>query len=102
MTNSTTTRKLSLMRRLYIAHDVAEALEYLHHHTDPTIVHCDIKPINILLDDDLIAHVTDFGLAKIMHAEACKKKQAATESSSFAVKGTIGYVPPEYGSGSGV
>ncbi|CAL5048180.1 unnamed protein product [Urochloa decumbens] len=102
MINSTTTKRLSLMRRLYIALDVAAALEYLHHNIEPTIVHCDIKPSNILLDDDLVAHVTDFGLAKIMYAEACKKNHGGNESSSLAVKGTIGYVPPEYGSGCGV
>ncbi|CAO2176392.1 unnamed protein product [Urochloa humidicola] len=102
MTNSIISRKLSLMRRLHIAIDVAEALEYLHHHIDPPIVHCDIKPSNILLDDDLVAHVTDFGLAKIMKSEACKKDHSEIGSSSFAVNGTIGYVPPEYGSGSEV
>ncbi|CAL5003929.1 unnamed protein product [Urochloa decumbens] len=102
MTNSMISRKLSLMRRLYIALDVAEALEYLHHHIDPPIVHCDIKPSNILLDDDLVGHVTDFGLAKIMKSEACKINHPEIGSSSFAVNGTIGYVPPEYGSGSKV
>ncbi|EEC83186.1 hypothetical protein OsI_28433 [Oryza sativa Indica Group] len=96
-TISTSYRRLNLMKRLHIALDVAEALEYLHHHIVPPIVHCDIKPSNILLDDDLVAHVTDFGLARIMSiAEPCK------ESSSFVIKGTIGYVAPEYGSGSQV
>ncbi|BAF23276.1 receptor kinase-like protein Xa21 [Oryza sativa Japonica Group] len=94
---STSYRRLNLMKRLHIALDVAEALEYLHHHIVPPIVHCDIKPSNILLDDDMVAHVTDFGLAKIINiAEPCK------ESSSFVIKGTIGYVAPEYGSGSPV
>ncbi|PVH47691.1 hypothetical protein PAHAL_4G117300 [Panicum hallii] len=102
MTNSLTAKRLSLMRRLYIALDVAAVLEYLHHNIEPPIVHCDIKPSNILLDDDLVAHVTDFGLAKIMHAEVWKKNHGGSESSSLAVKGTIGYVPPEYGSGYGV
>lgn len=100
--NSLTAKRLSLMRRLHIALDVAAALEYLHHNIEPPIVHCDIKPSNILLDDDLVAHVTDFGLAKIMHAELWKKNYGGSESSSLAVKGTIGYVPPEYGSGYGV
>ncbi|CAD6253239.1 unnamed protein product [Miscanthus lutarioriparius] len=99
MTNSKIRRNLSLMKRLNIALDVAEALEYLHDHIDPRIVHCDIKPSNILLDDDLVGHVTDFGLAKIMSSEAGRKNHHETEGSSFAVKGTIGYIPPEYGSG---
>uniref|UniRef100_A0A0E0ASU1 Receptor kinase-like protein Xa21 n=1 Tax=Oryza glumipatula TaxID=40148 RepID=A0A0E0ASU1_9ORYZ len=95
-TTSTSYRKLNLVTRLHIALDVAEALEYLHHHIVPPIVHCDIKPSNILLDDDMMAHVTDFGLAKIMHSEP------RIQSSSLVIKGTIGYVPPEYGAGSQV
>nr|TKW21816.1 hypothetical protein SEVIR_4G145700v2 [Setaria viridis] len=102
MENSMTAKRLSLMRRLCIALDVAVALEYLHHNIEPPIVHSDIKPSNILLDDDLVAHVTDFGLAKIMYAEVWNKNHGDNESSSLAVKGTIGYVPPEYGSGYGV
>nr|CAB3491957.1 unnamed protein product [Digitaria exilis] len=102
MTDGMISRRLSLMRRLHIALDVAEALDYLHYHIDPPIVHCDIKPSNILLDDNFAAHVTDFGLAKIMQSEACKKNHPEIEGSSFAVNGTIGYVPPEYGSGSDV
>jgi Leucine-rich repeat (LRR) protein len=94
MTNSMTFRRLSLMERLCIALDVAEALEYLHHQTEPSIVHCDIKPCNILLDDDIVAHVTDFGLAKIMHTEECKHSGCGTESSSLVIKGTIGYIAP--------
>ena len=42
----------------------------------------------------MVAHVTDFGLAKIMHAGACKQNRGGTESSSFAIEGTIGYVAP--------
>ncbi|XP_045086934.1 receptor kinase-like protein Xa21 isoform X2 [Aegilops tauschii subsp. strangulata] len=99
-TNSMTFRRLRLMERLCIALDVAEALEYLHHQIEPSIVHCDIKPCNILLDDDIVAHVTDFGLAKIMHTEECEHGGGGTESSSLVIKGTIGYVAPEYGSGS--
>jgi serine/threonine protein kinase len=93
-TNSMTFRSLSLMERLCIALDAAEALAYLHHQIEPSIVHCDIKPCNILLDDDIVAHVTDFGLAKIMHTEECKPTGGGTESSSLVIKGTIGYVAP--------
>ncbi|WVZ50911.1 hypothetical protein U9M48_002117 [Paspalum notatum var. saurae] len=89
-------KRLSLIKRLHIALDVAEAFEYLHQNIDPPIVHCDIKPRNILLDDDynLVAHVRDFGLAKITQSEAFKKSHPEPESSSLAIKGTIGYVPP--------
>ncbi|KAI4974243.1 hypothetical protein ZWY2020_047523 [Hordeum vulgare] len=76
---------------LCIALDVGEALEYLQHQIEPSIVHCDSKPCNILLDDDIVAHVTDFGLAKIMHTDECMHSGGGTESSSHVIKGTIGY-----------
>ncbi|KAM3733648.1 hypothetical protein ACB098_11G153100 [Castanea mollissima] len=54
---------LNLLQRLNIAIDVAHALEYLHHHCHTPIVRCDLKPSNVLLDDKMIGHVGDFGLA---------------------------------------
>nr|ABG68033.1 receptor kinase 2 [Triticum aestivum] len=87
----------SLMQRLNIALDVAQALEYLHHHIDPPIVHCDVKPSNILLDDNMVAHLGDFGLAKIIKAE--ESQQIADQSCLVGIKGTIGYLAPEYGMG---
>ncbi|VAH08889.1 unnamed protein product [Triticum turgidum subsp. durum] len=91
-------RTPNLMQRLNIALDVAEALEYLHHHIDPPIVHCDVKPSNILLDDDMVAHLGDFGLAKIIKAEE-SRQSLADQSCSAGIKGTIGYLAPEYGTG---
>nr|GFA92263.1 receptor kinase-like protein Xa21 [Tanacetum cinerariifolium] len=90
--------QLTLLQRVCIALDVANALDYLHHHAGKTIVHCDLKPSNILLDDDLVAHVGDFGLSKILQSEY----QNRHNSSSAGVRGTIGYAAPEYGLGSKV
>ncbi|KAK4592283.1 hypothetical protein RGQ29_016706 [Quercus rubra] len=85
-------RKLSLLQRLNIAIDVASALDYLHHHCQTPIVHCDLKPSNILLNDEMVGHVGDFGLAKFLHdaTQDCSTNQ----SSSIGIRGTIGYTPP--------
>ncbi|KAK2989561.1 hypothetical protein RJ640_026826 [Escallonia rubra] len=60
---------LNLVQRLGIAIDVAFALEYIHHHCETTICHCDLKPSNILLDDDLCAHV-EYGMGEEVSTEA--------------------------------
>ncbi|XP_030965907.1 LRR receptor-like serine/threonine-protein kinase EFR [Quercus lobata] len=93
-------RKLSLLQRLNIAIDVASALDYLHHHCETPIVHCDLKPSNVLLDDEMIGHVSDFGLARILHDIV--HDSSTNQSSSIGVKGTVGYTPPEYGMGNKV
>ncbi|OMO54627.1 hypothetical protein CCACVL1_27711 [Corchorus capsularis] len=91
-------KKLNFSQRLNVAIDVACALEYLHHHCETSIVHCDLKPSNILLDDEMVGHVGDFGLAKIMPEEM----QNFSTSLSSSLRGTIGYVAPEYGLGNKV
>ncbi|KAK2976301.1 hypothetical protein RJ640_002729 [Escallonia rubra] len=90
-------RILNIWQRLDIAIDVASALDYLHHQYGTPIVHCDLKPANILLDNDLCARVSDFGLAKFL--SATKTNPSAAQSSSTGIRGTVGYVPPEYGMG---
>ncbi|KAL3498403.1 hypothetical protein ACH5RR_041135 [Cinchona calisaya] len=89
---------LNLLQRLNIAIDVASALHYLHNHNETTIVHCDLKPSNILLDNDLVAHVGDFGSARLL-LETVNTSYEQRTSSSIAIKGTIGYAAPEYGMG---
>ncbi|XP_071918986.1 LRR receptor-like serine/threonine-protein kinase EFR [Coffea arabica] len=95
---ATSSRSLNLSQKLNIAIDVASALQYLHNHCEAEIVHCDLKPSNILLDNDLVAHVGDFGLARLLPNPNNRSSQQGT-SSAIAIKGTIGYAAPEYGMG---
>ncbi|XP_008809723.3 receptor kinase-like protein Xa21 [Phoenix dactylifera] len=88
-------RKLSLTERLNIAIDVASAVEYLHYHGPKPIVHCDLKPSNVLLSDDMTARVSDFGLARFLNRTI--SNSFLNPVSSMELKGSIGYVAPEYG-----
>ncbi|TYI07739.1 hypothetical protein ES332_A10G246600v1 [Gossypium tomentosum] len=90
-------RHLNFGQMLDVAIDVGNALDHLHHHCESMIIHRDLKPANILLNNDMVAHVSDFGIAKIL-SDATGKLGFVQATSSF-VKGTIGYVAPEYGMG---
>ncbi|CAN6576413.1 unnamed protein product [Malus baccata var. baccata] len=90
-------KRLNLVQRLNIAIDVASALDYLHHHCDTPIVHCDLKPSNVLLDEDMVAHVGDFGLARFLLEASDDPSHSQTMSTGL--KGSIGYIPPENGMG---
>ncbi|KAL3735385.1 hypothetical protein ACJRO7_024509 [Eucalyptus globulus] len=92
-------RHLGLMRRVDIAIDIAYAIEYLHKNCSPRIVHGDLKPSNILLDNEMVGRVGDFGMATICFAATTETMDIDNRSSSVAVRGSIGYVPPEYGMG---
>ncbi|XP_065851120.1 probable LRR receptor-like serine/threonine-protein kinase At3g47570 isoform X2 [Euphorbia lathyris] len=81
---------LDIFQRLNIMIDVASAIEYIHHGSMNPIVHCDLKPSNILLDEDMVAHVTDFGIAKLVGED-----QSFIQTITLA---TVGYMAPEYGS----
>ncbi|XP_031129368.1 probable LRR receptor-like serine/threonine-protein kinase At3g47570 isoform X3 [Ipomoea triloba] len=80
---------LNITQRLNIMIDVACALEYLHYGYTTSVVHCDLKPSNILLDEDMVAHVADFGIAKLLGSDDSK---AYTNTLA-----TLGYIAPEYG-----
>ncbi|XP_070023967.1 probable LRR receptor-like serine/threonine-protein kinase At3g47570 [Nicotiana sylvestris] len=80
---------LNIMQRLNIMVDVASALEYLHHGYSVPVIHCDMKPSNVLLDNDMVGHLTDFGIAKLLTME-----ESIAHTTTFA---TIGYIAPEYG-----
>jgi Leucine-rich repeat (LRR) protein len=76
--------------RLRIAKGVACGLAYLHHSYDAPIVHRDIKSSNVLLDDELEAHISDFGLAKVLGMQQGSKRWLSTQN----VLGTYGYIAP--------
>ncbi|CAN4126353.1 unnamed protein product [Withania somnifera] len=86
-------RYLDLYQRINIATDIAFALEYLHHGSQTPVVHCDLKPSNVLLDKDRTARVGDFGLSRFL------QEIPQRESSTIGIKGSVGYAAPEYGMG---
>ena len=83
---------LSLEQRLHIAVGIMDALDYLHNHCQPPIIHCDIKPSNILLAEDMSARVGDFGISRTLPESSIKTLQSS--NSIAGIRGTIGYVAP--------
>ncbi|XP_010461815.1 PREDICTED: probable receptor-like protein kinase At1g49730 isoform X1 [Camelina sativa] len=82
---------LSWGTRMKIAIDVANALEYLHFYCDPPLCHRDIKSSNILLDENFVAKLSDFGLA-----HSSRDGSICFEPVNTNIRGTPGYVDPEY------
>ncbi|KAL5809910.1 hypothetical protein ACOSQ4_026478 [Xanthoceras sorbifolium] len=86
--SSRTYHTLEWKTRYQIAIGIARGLEYLHRGCNTRIVHFDIKPHNILLDEDFCPKISDFGLAKL-----CKRKESII--SMLGARGTAGYIAPE-------
>ncbi|CAO2042226.1 unnamed protein product [Urochloa humidicola] len=80
--------------RYQIALGVARGLAYLHHSCRDCIIHCDIKPQNILLDESYIPKVADFGMAKFIGRDFSR--------AMTTMRGTIGYLAPEWISGTAI
>ena len=79
---------LSWQDLLQIAVGIARGLEYLHRDCNTRILHFDIKPHNIILDEILCSKISDFGLAKL-----CPQKENLVSISE--ARGTIGYISPK-------
>ncbi|XP_058099193.1 G-type lectin S-receptor-like serine/threonine-protein kinase LECRK2 [Magnolia sinica] len=74
--------------RLRIALDVARGIFYLHEECEPRVIHCDIKPQNILMDDAWTPKISDFGLAKLLMGDQTR--------TLTGIRGTRGYLAPEW------
>ncbi|KAK3226287.1 hypothetical protein Dsin_006149 [Dipteronia sinensis] len=80
---------LGWKERFKVALGTAKGLAYLHHECLEWVIHCDVKPENILLDNEFEPKIADFGLAKL--------SQRGSKSSEFSrIRGTKGYMAPEW------
>ncbi|XP_037469257.1 putative leucine-rich repeat receptor-like serine/threonine-protein kinase At2g24130 [Triticum dicoccoides] len=99
--------RLGFRQLVGIASDVAEGMAYLHHYAPVRVVHCDLKPSNVLLDEGMRAVISDFGIARLLAgAEASSSSTSSDDSAapcnSIAtglLQGSVGYIAPEYGLG---
>ncbi|GLJ20860.1 hypothetical protein SUGI_0380470 [Cryptomeria japonica] len=86
--------RLNLSDRIRIAMEIAEGMAYLHHYCFVQVIHCDLKPSNVLLGDDMSSYIADFGISRLIFDNSMDSL-----TSTDALKGSIGYIAPEYGIG---
>jgi Protein kinase domain/D-mannose binding lectin/S-locus glycoprotein domain/PAN-like domain len=85
---------LSWDTRYQIALGIGRGLHYLHEECRDCIIHCDIKPENILLDESFVPKIADFGLAKLLGRDFSRVLTS--------MRGTIGYLAPEWIEGTAI
>ncbi|KAL6606057.1 hypothetical protein ACP70R_041710 [Stipagrostis hirtigluma subsp. patula] len=96
---------LDLAQIMGIVSDVAEGMAYLHHYAPVRVVHCDLKPSNVLLDEAMRAVISDFGIARLVagavvgEATSTSDESAPCNSITGLLQGSVGYIAPEYGLG---
>ncbi|XP_024514869.1 G-type lectin S-receptor-like serine/threonine-protein kinase SD2-5 [Selaginella moellendorffii] len=88
--DSSKAKSLDWNRRFSIVQDIARGLAYLHEECSSTVLHLDIKPQNVLLDESFTAKISDFGLSRILGGDG------RTDNAVTAIKGTPGYMAPEW------
>ena len=87
LNNDVEVAKLDWTKRVNIIKDIANAISYMHHDCIPIIVHRDISCNNILLNSELEAFVSDFGIARLLDPNS---------SNEILVVGTYSYIAPSY------
>lgn len=80
-----TAMELNWVRRVNVIKGVANALSYMHHDCFPSWIHLDMTSNNVLLDADYKAHVSDFGIARLLKPDS---------SNWTSLAGTLGYIAP--------
>ncbi|KAH9319479.1 hypothetical protein KI387_021248, partial [Taxus chinensis] len=81
--------RLHLRDRLRIAVEIAQGMAYLHHYCFVQVIHCDLKPSNVLLGDDLTPYIADFGISKLLFGNSLDSL-----TSTNVLKGSVGYIAP--------